>query len=448
MSLIRARAERTVASTRRIDPAQESSATPEPADLKPRYDAFDALRGGAMFLVVAVHSAVAYITHDMPSVLWCVRDAPSSSVFDGFCLWAMGISNPLYFAISGFLSVALYDSRGFRGFLAHRTRRLLLPFLVGVVTVLPVCLYVWMYGWFCSGRCTWREILRLRFHDPVIERQRFGAGHLWFLEYLIVLVAAYALIRWWMDRRPDRPERLGRLMNLVLNSPWRVLLLAVPTTAILWSSRRMNGVDAMLDRQISFLIDPTKFLHYGSFFVVGTFLYVYRNALPRIARAAAPYLALSVPVFFARLWYIQRDWKAPLAGWEELAMAASGGLFAWLIVFGLIGLALRLYRTPRQSIRYLADSSYWIYLIHMPILGLIQVDLFRVPGSAFWKFPLVLTATLAIGFASYQTCVRHTRIGRVLHGHRARRSSLATPLSDAKPPKLVNSASNRVGRSA
>ena len=35
-----------------------------------------------MFLVVTLHSAVAYITHDMPGVLWCVRDAPTIGFFE------------------------------------------------------------------------------------------------------------------------------------------------------------------------------------------------------------------------------------------------------------------------------------------------------------------------------------------------------------------------------
>jgi len=435
-------------STRRIDSARQSPTSPEPAAAKPRYDAFDALRGSAMFLVVTLHSAVAYISRDMPGVLWCVRDAPTTRLFDGFCLWAMGVSNPLYFTIAGFFAVGLYDSRGFRGFLAHRARRVLVPFLIGVVTILPLCLLAWMYGWFCSGRCTWREIRRLKFHDPVIQHQHFGAGHLWFLEYLVVMLAIYALVRLWIDRRDDRPSRFGRLLNAIIATPWRPLLLAIPSTAFLWISRQTLGVDAALDRQISFLVSPIKLIHHGSFFLVGTGLYAFRHDLQRIARTTTPYLLLSVPVFLVRMWYVQRDWDAPLLGWESLAMAALGGVFAWLIVFGLIGLALRLYRTPRPLIRYLADSSYWIYLIHMPILGLIQVDLFRVPGSALWKFPLVLTGTLALGFATYHSCVRYTRIGTGLHGRRERPATQDGHALRAKPAGLVNSASNRLGRSA
>src|SRR6478752_210937 len=79
---------------------------------KPRYHAFDALRGMAMFLVIGLHAALGYIQHDIPGVLWCVRDAPTLPAFDWFCWWSMGISNPLYFTIAGFFAALLYDSRG------------------------------------------------------------------------------------------------------------------------------------------------------------------------------------------------------------------------------------------------------------------------------------------------------------------------------------------------
>jgi glucan biosynthesis protein C len=433
---------------RRVVRANPAPTPPEPSGVKPRFDAFDALRGAAMFLVVTVHSAVAYVTHDIPGVLWCVRDAPTVGLFDGFHLWAMGVSTSLYFVIAGFFAVGLYDSRGCRGFLANRFRRVFLPFVVGVVTVLPLCLCVWMYGWFSSGRCTWREIRHLNFHDPVIQRQRVGAGHLWFLEYLLVMLAVYALVRWWIDRRGAGFGRLIALRDAVIRSPWRPLLLAVPTTLILWISRRELGVDAMLDRQISFLIPPIKVLYHGAFFFVGTGLFAFRHELERLARSASSYLALSIPVFLARAWLVRRDWQAPLGEVESLAMAAFGALFAWLMVFGVIGLALRLYRTPHPSIRYLADSSYWIYLTHLPILGLIQVDLYRIPGSALWKFPLVLTCTLTLGLASYQVLVRYTPIGTSLHGRRERPLREAGRTAVANPRGPVNSASKRRSRSA
>ena len=397
-----------------VEPAKSPDA------VRPRYHAFDALRGMAMFMVIGLHAALAYVENDIKGVLWCVRDAPTLPVFDWFCWWAMGVSNPLYFTIAGFFAVMLYDSKGPRGFLANRGRRVAAPFLVGTVTILPACMAAWAFGWLVSGRCTWRELRLIRFHDPAIQSERYGSGHLWFLEYLCVMLLAFAAVRWMSERKGLAFATVRRLGGRLVSSPWAPFLLAVPTTALLWLSREKVGVDAVLDRRNSFLIDPVKLLHHSGFFLVGVGLYGLRHELARFARPAPWFLAMAVPAFVARAWFIASDRAATLHGLEAVGLVATGALFSWLMVFGAIGAAHRICRNPNPTLSYLADSSYWIYLIHMPILGLIEGDLFLVPGHALWKAPTVLAVTLAIGFGSYQCLVRHTALGVALHGRRSR----------------------------
>jgi peptidoglycan/LPS O-acetylase OafA/YrhL len=149
--------------------------------------------------------------------------------------------------------------------------------------------------------------------------------------------------------------------------------------------------------------------------------------LSRLATFPATYLALSCPVFAARAWLIQRDLASPLVGAPAWALAATGSLLTWLITFGFLGLALVAFNRPRPVIRYLADSSYWIYLCHLPIVGLLQVDLFPVQASALVKFLIVLTVTLGMGLASYHVFVRYTFLGTWLHGRRTRPSPATIP---------------------
>jgi peptidoglycan/LPS O-acetylase OafA/YrhL len=402
-------------------PAPATAGEARPA--KPRYHAIDALRGMAMFLVISLHAALGYIERDIPTVLWCVRDAPTLPVFDWFCWWCMGVSNPLYFTIAGFFAVHLYDGRGLGGFAASRARRVLVPFLVALVTVGPTCLLAWSYGWLITGRANLRSILRLRFRDPQIRFELWGPGHLWFLEYLILMLLAYGAIRWWLGgRKPGRLRRRARAgFDGLLESRWRPLLLALPTTALLWISRQELGIDAVFDRHNAFIPDPVKFLHHLSFFVAGAGLYRLRHELlPRLARVGPAYLAATVPIFVGRAYLLSRDVTVPLHGPAALALAVLGALFGWLVVLGFIGLFVRLFRHSHPVISYLADSSYWIYLVHMPIIGLLQGDLYGVPGHALWKFPIVWVVTLALGFASYQTLVRYTTLGAWLHGRRER----------------------------
>jgi peptidoglycan/LPS O-acetylase OafA/YrhL len=206
---------------------------------------------------------------------------------------------------------------------------------------------------------------------------------------------------------------------------------------VLWFSRQRLGIDAVLDRHNSFLPDPLKFLHHASFFIVGAGLYRVRHSLlPRLARVGPVYLALTFPVFAGRAYLLGRDWTTPLTGPAALALVVLGALLGWLIVLGFVGVFLRLFRQAHPAISYLADSSYWIYLVHMPVIGLLQVDLYRIPGHALWKFPIVWAVTLALGFASYQTLVRHTAIGVWLHGQRQRPLRIRLE-SVAKPATIL-----------
>lgn len=375
-----------------------------------------------MFLVIGLHAGLGYIEQAIPGVLWCVQDAPTVPVVDWFCWWSMGVTNPLYFTIAGFFSAHLYSSRGLRSFLANRARRVAVPFLVAIPTVLPACLLAWVYGWLVSDRCDWRQAIRLKFRDPEIQGKRYGTAHLWFLEYLLVMLLVYGLVRWWLERRRTGRDTLERFVKVVLGSYWRPFLLTVPSAVLLWISRQKVGIDAALDRHNSFLIDPVKLSYYASFFLVGLGLYRLRDDQDRLDWCAPWYLALSIPVFAGRAWLLGQDWVTPLQGLPALALAVLGALFSWLVVFGAIGAAHRLFRNASPTLSYLADSSYWIYLVHMPILGLIQGDLYLVSGHALWKIPVVLTGTLTIGFASYHVLVRYTAIGVGLHGRRERPS--------------------------
>ena len=93
--------------------------------------------------------------------------------------------------------VACGDSRPIRA------RRVLVPFIAALLTFGPACLVAWAYGWMATNRCTLKQILRLRFLDREIKSEILGPGHLWFLEYLLLMLAAYALFRWWCEGQAE-----------------------------------------------------------------------------------------------------------------------------------------------------------------------------------------------------------------------------------------------------
>jgi peptidoglycan/LPS O-acetylase OafA/YrhL len=89
--------------------------------------------------------------------------------------------------------------------------------------------------------------------------------------------------------------------------------------------------------------------------------------------------------------------------------------------FAAIGGALRFLSGFSPARRYLADASYWIYLIHLPIVMALQVAVSSLDWPWPIKFGAILLVALPLMFASYQLLVRYSVIGAVLNGRRMHR---------------------------
>ena len=113
-----------------------STDTKAPLSIKvpsPRYHALDALRAYAMFLGVVLHASMAYI----PNVPWGSHD-PAAADWVGLILLGIhGFRMQLFFVISGFFTLMLLQRRGVQNIIKHRFLRILVPCLIGVITVLP-----------------------------------------------------------------------------------------------------------------------------------------------------------------------------------------------------------------------------------------------------------------------------------------------------------------------
>jgi hypothetical protein len=117
-----------------------------------------------------------------------------------------------------------------------------------------------------------------------------------------------------------------------------------------------------------------------------------------------------------------------LTGSAAWVSVASASLFGWLTLYGSLGICAHLARYGGRAIKYLSDSSYWVYLAHFPVVGLVQAGLFLVALPSPVKFLVALAIGLAWSLLTYEACVRCTWIGRWLRG--------GAPLSSSKPHSL------------
>jgi peptidoglycan/LPS O-acetylase OafA/YrhL len=102
----------------------------------------------------------------------------------------------------------------------------------------------------------------------------------------------------------------------------------------------------------------------------------------------------------------------------KLAFALSYALAIWCWSLAVVGIAIRFLSHGNATIRYVADASYWIYLVHLPVVAALQILASRLSWHWSVKFPLILVVSLAVLFATYHYLVRSTFVGQFLNGRR------------------------------
>jgi glucans biosynthesis protein C len=380
-------------------------------------NALEALRVAATFLVVLYHAALTYVATPLRLTLWVAFESSGQVEFDVFIYWVNGFVMPVFFLAAGVSAPAACESRGPRVFLIHRAKRLLRPLWFGCLTIVPVFYLIWGYGLMVTGRCDLDSILSWRF-GPEIRHNLYGLGHLWFLEYLFVVCVLWCAAWWLRNRAFGRAAGAGdagRWPTKWLASPWSPLLLAVPTAVIF-----LIDSDTMLRVDNAIVPNVFRLLHYWLFFAVGGWISKVREPRRQFARSGTLFLGLSFVVFALMVPLLLRHASAPLEGGSRVVFCALAAIFPWLIVFGGLGVLLGMNPAKGPLMRSLTESAFWVYLIHVPIVALIQIALLPMTWPVPLKFAIVSALGLGLSLASYGPCVRHSLIGAIINGARKR----------------------------
>ncbi len=384
-----------------------------------------------MLLGILLHAAITYMTRPMDGLLWPLDDQPRQYGFDVLFWWIHGWRIPLFFVMAGFFAAMLARRRGPGGFIKHRTLRILIPVTVATLTLLPMMYFIWGWGWQLEGRATFREVWRVNFDDPVIDEHFLGPAHLWFLNYLVLFSFVYWLILKLRGAMPNAQEpTLPAPMRSCFVSPLRPLWFALPTFGFLALDPGFflayHHILPVTRSQWVYEVLQISFQAY--FFIVGIYLFRLHRDMHALKRFAWLYLFAAHVVFVGVVLLVGRAFSQRYSGITidlptRLGLAVCVALFGWLMIWGMTGLGLTVLATPRAFVRWLSDSAYWVYLVHLPIVALLLIVMRNWPIGPWPRFGLIVAITSALTLASYQWCVRHTFIGRWLNGPRSRGDS-------------------------
>jgi peptidoglycan/LPS O-acetylase OafA/YrhL len=225
--------------------------------------------------------------------------------------------------------------------------------------------------------------------------------HLWFLYDLLWLLLVFvpaALIA----------KRVGKNLPDFLISLPGCLLWLIPLTW--WLQDLMPGQFGP-GTSTGIFPWPVKLAYYGVFFFFGALCFGRGFWEERVGGRWWAWLLASLP-----FWW----WGRELVKNDPLWGSLMASCFAWFTIVGMMGLFRRFLNEGRPPVRYLSDSSYWLYLAHLPLMILLQILISGLDLPVIFKMIIVIGGVTGFLLVIYELAVRYTWVGTLLNGRKSR----------------------------
>lgn len=359
-----------------------------------------------MIVLVVVHHAVAAYATTTPH--WALHDgtfAAADAIRELLDVFLM----PVLFFVAGYLAFPSLQKKGTWGFLKDKAKRLLVPWALAVLVVVPLMVYDQPDQLVRRFRSFWLYYLGsfpIQLRPSQVPLGPTTQVVYWYLSLLFAFFALFALARALASR-----WRKGVTVSAIrpgAGSPTlaTLLLFGVLTAALHFASLLLVPDSSWLTLHVFLEFQATRLLPFAACFALGVYAEG-RGWFAGDKPLGSPLLwgVASAVLAAAYLWFGQPVF-ADTAGTANLpvrqllayATIRSFLLLSLLVLFCSLG--ARYWNRSRPLDRALADASYNIYLTHFWLVVAAQMALAAwVGGPAPVKAAIVLLAALPLSYA-------------------------------------------------
>jgi peptidoglycan/LPS O-acetylase OafA/YrhL len=370
----------------------------------------DNLRALAMLLGVYLHGAFAYA--EPSRSIWIATNPQGNVAIDASIWWIHLFRMELFFLLSGFFAKLMIQRKGLKPFLWNRAIRIALPFVLfwPFLMVAMIIVFVFAFSYVKEPQGLMQVIVAAS-QDPETAKAStpYTTMHLWFLYYLLMfsLIAAVASRSNWLR------------FDWLFQRKW---LLAISPLALVPG---VMGGGLPIAAPDSFVPSWWPFVFYGLFYWAGWQLLDRELLLERLQLWCWPLVMASVLLFVPHygllpvldIALIQQATESGKPTPSLLESVLASYLTALMTLSALL-VGQRFLARSNAWLKFCADSSYWVYLIHLPIILFLQTLLIPIPIPVFGKLVVVTLVTWLFCMATYVVFVRYTPIGWMLNGKR------------------------------
>ena len=347
----------------------------------------DSVRAFAMYLGIVLHATI-------PFLPW-YGDYEMKEGYGLLLLFIHGFRMPLFMIISGFFSEMIIDRKGIIKFIDNRLRRIGLPYLVFVplVTILFISTF-----WIGSIFVDWDSVNISKEAKESKANDEFNHGHLWFMYFLLIFTFIYSVIIYFL-----RKTSLKIKINycLIVMIPMSLFFLIFQSEEII--SRPTTD--------LSFFPHWSILGYYFSFFLFGALFFRLQNNgqnfIERISKIQKIFYWIPIASFIICL--IIENNKIDLLG-EIFNL-----IYTWSSILVIVLVFYKYINRSSSKIRYLSNASYYIYIIHISFVILIQGIFSSLEIHHFIKFVAIIFLVTIFSIITYHYLVRNTLVGILLN---------------------------------
>lgn len=362
----------------------------------------DNLRAMAMLAGLFFHAALAY--SPMANSIWPTADQHNHWLFDLFAWFSHLFRMPVFFVMAGFFCALLLKKLGAGQFAKNRLVRIALPLVLFLpVLTLAMQQVISFALQYVQNQSPLLSLIQTMMVLPEPPAMPLSTMHLWFLYHLLFLyILTYGthillskkVANWLSALNPTN------LIGLFIVAIYPALY-SVPTPfpAPEWMFPALWAL-----------------WFYGLFFALGYGFFV-RPKLIEQFESRLPYYLLIGLMSYGLFYYLLPVGFLPehaIQGLNKLLVTLLEAICSVLLTICTILYAKRYLNSNRRGMRYLSKVSYWVYIVHLPLLFFIQFLLMDVNWHISIKFALGCIATLTISMLSFHVLVSRTWLAPLL----------------------------------
>jgi len=334
---------------------------------KPQLDYLNNLKIFLITLVVLQHSAGAYTAGEN----WLIINPLRVSLFKPVLTINSTFFMGLFFFISAFFVPTSLLRYRRNEFISNKIKRLIIPTIIGILTVLPLSYYAQVYPDNFAN-----------FYITYFTSGAFNFGHMWFLVQLFIYTCLFALFYWLIPG-----------LILKQNKPLTWLQVISFITVLCALSYLVALISPINQWYWKHLVEPYHLPQYISLFTLGIIAYR-RDWLDLTSyRFGLFWLIISVLAISYRVIIdingIDQNLLSKTLWTSVQCVSLCIGLLIMFREFGN-------YSNP--ALKFLSDNAFAVYIIHVPVVVWLQRGLLELTLRPINKFLITLIVSYCAAY--------------------------------------------------